>query len=122
MAAAYVARWREVYPALTATDLGFCIPGSRFYTAARVNPTALITGASRGIGRGIALKLADLGYDLVINYVGNEEAARRTAAAALATAREHGKNIVAEIAQADISIAADRAALIAFAKKKFGRL
>lgn len=37
--------------------------------------TALITGASRGIGRAIALRLADAGYNVAINYHGNQEKA-----------------------------------------------
>lgn len=39
-------------------------------------PVALVTGSSRGIGRGIALQLAQDGYLVVVNYVSREDAAR----------------------------------------------
>ncbi len=41
--------------------------------------TAIVTGASRGIGRAVALALAEEGADIVINYAGNEGAALETA-------------------------------------------
>lgn len=40
---------------------------------------AIVTGASRGIGRAIALALAESGADIVVNYAGSEQAAREVA-------------------------------------------
>lgn len=87
-----------------------------------MNPVALITGASRGIGRGIALELARLGHDLVINYAGNVEAAKNTEVDCICAAKAAGKTIRAEVCQADISSGSDRQKLIAFTREQFGRL
>jgi NAD(P)-dependent dehydrogenase (short-subunit alcohol dehydrogenase family) len=87
-----------------------------------VNPVALITGGSRGIGRGIALELARLGYNLVINYAGNADAARATAADCVIAAEDAGKAIRAEPEKADVGAAADRRRLIDFTRDTFDRL
>ncbi len=42
------------------------------------NKVAIVTGGSRGIGKACAIELAACGYDVVINYAGNEEAANQT--------------------------------------------
>ena len=39
---------------------------------------ALVTGASRGLGRAIAVRLAQMGYNILINYAGNTAAAEET--------------------------------------------
>ena len=87
-----------------------------------MNPVALITGASRGIGRGIALELAGTGWDLVINYAGNAEAADKTARECVERGVSKQKPVRAEVCRADISNSADRKRLIEFTREKFGRL
>ena len=59
--------------------------------------TALVTGASRGIGRAIALELAANGATVIINYNSSEEAAN----AVLETIKENGGT--AHLYQADVS-------------------
>ena len=79
-------------------------------------PTALVTGSSRGIGRGIAIELGSLGYGVVVNYVHNEPAARETAASVDA-AGGCGRAI-----RADVSSAADRERLVCETLAAFGRI
>jgi NAD(P)-dependent dehydrogenase (short-subunit alcohol dehydrogenase family) len=78
--------------------------------------TALVTGASRGIGRGIAIELARAGCRVAINYAGNAQAAQE----ALRLVREAGGD--GRVIQGDISSAADRQRLVAEAAKAFGRI
>jgi NAD(P)-dependent dehydrogenase (short-subunit alcohol dehydrogenase family) len=73
-------------------------------------PVAIVTGASRGIGRGIALELART-HLVVATYRGRHDAAQSLAA-------ECG----AEIVQSDIGSATDREALISGTVSKHGRL
>lgn len=87
-----------------------------------MNAVALITGASRGIGRGIALELARLGYDLALGYARNTSAAEKTAADCVARAQNRGHCIRAEVCQADIGDGAGRRRLIEFTRGVFGRL
>jgi 3-oxoacyl-[acyl-carrier protein] reductase len=77
---------------------------------------ALVTGAARGIGRAIAVALAKEKWRVVINYRGNEAAARE----ALKLAEEAGGQGI--IVQADVSVAADRARLVEQTLQAFGRI
>ncbi|KXU35264.1 3-ketoacyl-ACP reductase [Cephaloticoccus capnophilus] len=76
--------------------------------------TALVTGASRGIGRGVAIELGRAGYRVAINYAGNVAAADE----ALALVRAAGGDGVT--VQADIASAADRERLVEEASAGLG--
>ena len=73
-------------------------------------PVSIVTGASRGIGRAIAAELART-HHVIATYKSNLEAARSMAA-----------QTGADILQCDVSSAADRAALIGDARKRFDSL
>ena len=77
---------------------------------------ALVTGAGRGIGRGIALGLAERGWAVVVNYRSDAEAATETARL-VAQAGGRGAAV-----QADISDPADRARLVEGTLERFGRI
>ena len=64
------------YPYLCKLQEGLVIP--KFTEKKHQMKYALITGASRGIGRAIAFKLAKQGYAVVINYLHNDAAAQQT--------------------------------------------
>jgi 3-oxoacyl-[acyl-carrier protein] reductase len=80
-----------------------------------MNPAALITGGSRGIGKGIALALARAGWDVLINYRSNEAAAKETAS-------ECGHGVRAEIVQGDVASREDRARMLEAMRTRFGRM
>lgn len=77
---------------------------------------ALITGSSRGIGRGIALKLAQQGVNIAIHYFHNEAAAKQT----LAEVRKRGAE--GHLVQADVSHPDEIRRMIADVAAKFGKL
>lgn len=77
---------------------------------------ALITGSSRGIGRGIALKLAENGVNVGIHYYRNESAARAT----LDAVRRHGSD--GFIVQANICRPEEIKRMSQEVRKQFGKL
>nr|MBC7244305.1 3-oxoacyl-[acyl-carrier-protein] reductase [Chloroflexota bacterium] len=77
---------------------------------------AVVTGASRGIGRAIAIKLASLGAKVVVNYRSNQAAAEEV----VQHIRAIGGEAIA--VQADVSIYDDAQRLIQSALDHFGRL
>jgi 3-oxoacyl-[acyl-carrier protein] reductase len=77
---------------------------------------AIVTGASRGIGRGIATALGQQGWTVVINYRGNAAAAQESANEVSAAGGR------ALIMQADIGAAAERDGLVTATLDKLGRI
>ncbi len=78
--------------------------------------TALVTGASRGIGRAIAVRLAEAGADVVVNFVSSRADADRTAE----LIADLGRRVA--VVQADVSQPDDVQSMIDFIGEAFGRL
>lgn len=76
--------------------------------------SAIITGSSRGIGRAIAIRFAEDGYDIAVNYHTSEEAARDTAN----EVEERGQDAV--VVEADVSDAETASSLVQTAEETFG--
>jgi 3-oxoacyl-[acyl-carrier protein] reductase len=77
---------------------------------------AIITGSGRGIGRGIAIQLAKIGWSIVINDVGNPDPPRET----LELVRAGGSD--GQIILADVTSNADRQRLVSETLDSFGRI
>lgn len=77
---------------------------------------ALVTGGSRGIGRATALKLAEAGADVVLNYVTSSAAAEDVAGQVQAL----GRNVA--VIKADISERDDIDSMVQFIGERFGKL
>jgi 3-oxoacyl-[acyl-carrier protein] reductase len=100
------------------TDLN--IPGNN--DSVQSSAAAVITGASRGIGRAIALELASLNFNIVANFFDFDEQGRPDQSQAENTQKQivqHG--VECEILRADISNDEDRQELVELAKSRFGK-
>jgi len=80
----------------------------------------LVTGASRGLGRGIAIELATCGYSVAINYVSNADAADETARLCKDAAIDASQLFLP--VQGDVSSSGSRADMLETIKKKLGQV
>lgn len=83
-------------------------------------PVALVTGASRGLGRGIAVRCARLGWNVAIHYQGNQAAACETQNLCAAAAPHPGADF--PLVKGNLAVAADRQALFDATLQALGRL
>ncbi len=87
---------------------------------AGVVPVVLVTGSSRGLGRGIALELAAKGYSVAVHYSSNQAAAEKTLVHCRNEAVSEGQRFAAF--HCNIADSAQRATLVEEVFDHFGRL
>lgn len=85
-----------------------------------VPPVVLVTGASRGLGRGVAVECAALGCSVALGYVANRTAAEETAASCRQAARSPAQRF--ETLQADVGSRAQRERLVAETLERLGHV
>ncbi|HMP83783.1 MAG TPA: 3-ketoacyl-ACP reductase [Verrucomicrobiota bacterium] len=83
-------------------------------------PVVLVTGASRGLGRGIAQQCAAAGCSVAVHFAGNEAAALETVALCKAAAMNPAQQFVP--VRGNLAVAAERAAFLQATLSAFGRL
>lgn len=83
-------------------------------------PVVLITGASRGLGSGIAIHCAKLGFSVAINYAGNRKAAAATAEECSKHRVDKGQRFIP--IQANVNSREERLRLLETTLKEFGRI
>lgn len=93
------------------TESSICLPKQLL-----AGKTAIVTGASRGVGRATALRLAEAGSNVVVNYLSNRAEAEET------VAQCQEKGVDAAAISADVSEFSGAQAVAKDALEKFGRI
>jgi len=83
-------------------------------------PVILVTGASRGLGRGVALQCARAGYSIAVHFAGNQTAAEETVTLCRAAAASAEQKFIP--VRGNLAVADDRAGIFQQTLSVFGRL
>ncbi len=84
-------------------------------------PLAIVTGASRGIGKAVAAELSSLGYSILINYFDFKDGQPDDTVAQNTQQEIIKAGGICDVLRGDISSTQDRQALLEYAKTNFGR-
>ena len=96
---------------MTDQSVGIQLPNNLF-----AGKTAIVTGSSRGVGRATALRLAEAGADIVVNYLSNEAEALETVEMCI------NKGAGAFAVRADVSEYAGAQLIAKQTLERFGRI